>query len=126
MTPIPGRLMNICLKHGIIQDNSEQTLDNGLHILPKEYLTPMTDFYKGKSTITPNTYVIHHFAASWWSEEGFYHLGLSRKIAQKFHISGNISERIARFITYIKFHGVLYTLHRICRFAGKKLGLIHK
>lgn len=51
------------LPYGLKQDNTLQTV-RGLTLLPSDYLCPKS-FKDGKIYLTANTYVIHHFAASW-------------------------------------------------------------
>ena len=56
---------NILRKHGFASENKIQNI-GGLEILTTEYLAPY-DIYSGKMNITPNTYSIHHYSASWTS-----------------------------------------------------------
>jgi len=49
--------------HGFILKNSFQVYKGCMHIFPKDYFCPKSR--TGIITITPNTYCIHHFAASW-------------------------------------------------------------
>ena len=63
LTPNVIRMTNICLKHGLIADNTEQTV-NGFKLFPMEYFCPVA--YNGSAGgITKNTYTIHHFMGSW-------------------------------------------------------------
>lgn len=55
------------LKHGLECDNSKQILDNGILILPKDYVCPV-DFKTGDLHITNNTISIHWYTASWFSD----------------------------------------------------------
>lgn len=49
--------------NGFILQNSYQVYKDCMHFFPKDYFCPKSR--SGKITITPNTYCIHHFAASW-------------------------------------------------------------
>lgn len=49
--------------NGFNLHNSYQVYKNCMHIYPKDYFCPKSR--TGIITITPNTYCIHHFAASW-------------------------------------------------------------
>lgn len=55
----------------------------GVTIYPKEYFCPL-DYTTGKLSITPNTYSIHHYAATWlpwyeiWEAKFWKFLGLRR------------------------------------------------
>ena len=57
------RETKILKKYGLIQNGQRQFVQ-GTSIFPKEYFCPM-DIYTNKVEITPNTYAIHHYAASW-------------------------------------------------------------
>ena len=51
-------------KQGLINDNTLQKIENYCTIYPSDYFYPKS-WVTLKTTITPNTYCIHHFAASW-------------------------------------------------------------
>lgn len=61
------RITNTCLKYGLKQNNTLQTI-KGFTLLPKDYLCPK-DFETKVTTITQNTLAIHHFDGSWRSKE---------------------------------------------------------
>lgn len=65
MTPCPDRNTKTLMKLGMNLNIKDQVF-MGIHMLPEEYLCPMK-YYTGKKVITPNTYSIHHFCASWTS-----------------------------------------------------------
>ena len=56
---------DILSTHGFVPEDRLQVCA-GLNIWPVEYFCPV-DYRSGKCTITPNTYTIHHYAASWHS-----------------------------------------------------------
>lgn len=56
---------DILIKYGLKLDNTLQEIKN-IKIYPMEYFNPRGEFYY-KPTITPNTYSIHHYNASWTS-----------------------------------------------------------
>lgn len=64
----PKRNTSVFIRHGLIQNNQTQRLDDNTQILSAEWLCPKS-FESGLTTITKNTYSIHHFDASWFSEE---------------------------------------------------------
>lgn len=67
-TPIPYYTTEVLKKHGFIPGKKEiQRLDNIL-IYPPEYFCPK-DFETGITKLTKNTFSIHHFDASWYSED---------------------------------------------------------
>ena len=51
-------------REGVRFNGQYQTLNNGMVILPMEYMCPM-DFQTGKIHITAKTISIHHFKATW-------------------------------------------------------------
>jgi len=68
MIPSPQILSKILLKYGLKQNNTYQEL--GIFTAyPTEYFCPKS-FITGQIVNTENTYSIHHYSASWVSEEG--------------------------------------------------------
>lgn len=67
-TPCPERNTEIFLKHGLIQNDSLQYLDQSILILPSNYLCPI-DYQTGQKSVTGNTLSIHWFSASWVTEK---------------------------------------------------------
>ena len=65
LSPCPVRNSAALTEMGMDLKNTDQIF-KGVRFLPAEYLSPM-DYYTGKKIITPNTYSIHHYAASWTS-----------------------------------------------------------
>lgn len=98
------KITDICLKYGLIQNNSLQTV-NGFTLLPRDYLCPK-DYKTKELLLTSNTYTIHHFDGSWLSEEDIYSEKLKNKLI---HIPfGNY---IAKFVGIAKFRGFCAALH---------------
>lgn len=63
MTTNVTRITEHCLRYGLRQDNTLQTV-NGFTLLPKDYLCPIEQ--KGhRLVLTDNTLCIHHFSGSW-------------------------------------------------------------
>lgn len=60
------RITNACLKYGLKQNNTFQTV-HGFTLFPKEYFCPK-DYGTGKIKKTKNTFTIHHFSGSWISK----------------------------------------------------------
>lgn len=56
-------ITNICKKHGLIQNNTQQTICD-FTLYPKDFFCPK-DAKTLKTNITANTYAIHHFNGSW-------------------------------------------------------------
>lgn len=60
----PVRNTQILLQHGLVQDDSEQFLDDGVLVLPSRYLCPIS-YSDGRKRIVRDTISIHWFQASW-------------------------------------------------------------
>lgn len=52
---------------GFLLNNTKQSINN-VTVYPTDYFCPK-DWETGKINITENTHSIHHFLASWWSDE---------------------------------------------------------
>lgn len=65
LTPCPDRNTAALSKMGMDIKNTNQIF-NKTFFLPREYLCP-SNYFGGKTVITPNTYSIHHYKASWTS-----------------------------------------------------------
>lgn len=61
------RITNICVKNGLIRNNTKQTVCD-FTLFPRDYFCPL-DSRTGELHITNNTYTIHWFCGSWKSEE---------------------------------------------------------
>lgn len=66
--PCPQRNTEVFKSHGLIQDGSTQVLNGDIHIFAKDFFNPI-DYRTHIKHITHNTYSIHWFEASWYSEE---------------------------------------------------------
>ena len=60
----PVRNTQVLLRHGLVQDDSKQILDDGVLILPSRYLCPIS-YSDGKKHIVRDTISVHWFQASW-------------------------------------------------------------
>ncbi len=67
-TTCPKRNTEVFLRRGLQRDDSQQTLEGGICILPTEYLCPK-DWKSGTIKVTAETYSIHHASASWYTSE---------------------------------------------------------
>ncbi len=65
--PCPQRNTEAFLRHGLRQDDSRQTLDDGVLILPSRFLCPINNRTR-KMTRTKDLISIHHASASWQDE----------------------------------------------------------
>jgi hypothetical protein len=74
-----------------------------VYIYPHEYFCPIN--YETKQLqVTQNTYSIHHYDASWHSEEDEYALNLKLELEKYF---GKNTGYICAFIAAIKFRGMI-------------------
>jgi mannosyltransferase OCH1-like enzyme len=110
LTPSPQIFTNILLKYGLKQNNTYQEL-GVFTAYPSEYFNPMS-FQTGKINITNNTYSIHHYAMSWYSDMERLFVNRSRTIRKTF--GNNIISRIIEFMlnlfTRIKRTGLKKTI----------------
>lgn len=83
MTPCPDRNRETLKRLGMNQDSKDQIF-MGIRMLPEDYLCPMK-YYTGKTTITQNTYSIHHFCASWTSPTAKRTLFVKRLVGVKLY-----------------------------------------
>jgi len=51
---------------GLVPNNQYQVIGGTIHVFPSEYFYPKS-LATGEVVITPNTFCIHHFSASWMS-----------------------------------------------------------
>ena len=68
LTPSPEINNKVFVKHGLIGNNRKQILDNCFTIYPTDYFCPKS-FFDGITRVTPNTYSIHHYDSSWFTEK---------------------------------------------------------
>jgi mannosyltransferase OCH1-like enzyme len=110
LTPSPVIFTNILLKYGLKKNGSYQNIDI-FTAYPTEYFCPKC-FYTGLINITKNTYSIHHFNSSWFSEEEKIYKEERCKIYKTF--GSNIFSRIiilcSLFILRIKNKGLIYAI----------------
>lgn len=92
----------ILVQHGL-QNTEEVQNVAGITIYPQEYFCPM-NYDTGKITITPNTYSIHHYTASWYSNAENYALELKRKFVV--FLPRKIAAVVATLISKIKYEGL--------------------
>ena len=90
------------LKMGLKLNNQTQTIKS-LTIFPDSYFCPMNQ-YTGETTITKNTYSVHHYAASW-------NLPVDqerRLLRMKYSKYGKIpSEILSTLVSYRKHYGII-------------------
>lgn len=99
--PSPKYSTQVLLEHGLVPNNKQQSVD-GIMIYPTEYFCPL-NFQTGKTNITPQTFSIHWYDASWFTEDRQYELHL--KWALNKVLPEKAAFYLARTIGIIKYHG---------------------
>ncbi|MCL2370222.1 MAG: glycosyl transferase [Firmicutes bacterium] len=61
------RLTSLCIEKGLRLDNTLQEIA-GVIVYPTEYFCPKC-YHTGQLNLTANSISIHHFDASWWTDE---------------------------------------------------------
>lgn len=64
----PVRNTEVLKRHGLVQNDTRQVLEEDVLILPSEYLCPLS-YCTGKGKATKETISIHWFSASWKTEQ---------------------------------------------------------
>lgn len=67
-TPSPAINTEIFLRHGLVKNNTYQIIEDKAVVFPTEYFCPL-GYYTGELSATDNTYSIHHYMASWQTDE---------------------------------------------------------
>jgi hypothetical protein len=83
LTTVVEYTTSILKKHGLRDSNVIQNID-GIYIYPSEYFCPK-NWLTNTLTITPNTYTIHHYNASWFPRFNM----LKLKLRHCFHLKDN-------------------------------------
>lgn len=83
----------ILKSHGWKPEESIQKVE-GITIYPPEYFCPM-DYRTGELMITPNTYTIHHYSASWYTDKERKFENIRRKFK---HIFGDKGYALAGIV----------------------------
>ena len=118
-----------CWKYKIQPNNTFQQIDGVLALYPKDYFCPK-NYETGEIVLTENTVCIHHFNASWHSEESRkeheYYVSLvnkyGKKRADKKRIWHNRAKRLkAIFVQEGFLKGVPIYLHKAIVLFEKKI-----
>ena len=112
------RITDNCLKHGLILNNTRQTV-NGFTLFPNDYFCPK-DCVTKVLTITENTYTIHHFDGSWVPDEDKC-MGELRNRFRKC-LPYSVASYLARFTSYVKYRGFFGAVKETVSWVKKKKG----
>ncbi len=91
------------------QNNTRQSLD-GIEVFPTSYFCPMDPFLQ-KATLCSATHSIHHFEASWWTEEMKYERVWYQRLYR--FLPKKAAFRMAHWFGVIKFRGIRYIYQKI-------------
>lgn len=78
-------------------------------VFPSKYFCPQ-NFNTGEIVLTDNTYSIHHYDCSWYSEKEIYSTKLKKKLAK--FMPRKMAGRIAYFIAQCKYDGFRKAVNR--------------
>jgi len=117
-TPSPKYQTEWLFNNGLKQNGKKQVV-SGITIFPSDYFSPAA-FNTSKIKITQNSYSIHHFGASWFSNEGKLRKDLSHKISKT--LPPGISWMIAGLIIHIKHHGLRATISKVSQSFRRRCG----
>ena len=67
LTGCPERNTKVFLQHGLKMENKTQEIENKMLVFAEEYFCPK-NYCTDEINITKNSYAIHHYDASWFSE----------------------------------------------------------
>ena len=102
LTPSPVLNTEILLKLGLKSNGAFQKID-GFTFFPQDYFSPM-DFYSGRIQSTKNTYSIHHFMASWFSDENKYIK--DKRVTYAKYMPLKLAHWLSLIVGFTKFRGI--------------------
>lgn len=108
MIPSPQLNTKVLVANGLVRNNSYQSVGS-MTIFPVEYFCPKS-FYNGIIRKTKNTFSIHHFAASWYTEEQKKAKNTRWKEAKKdyyWHLPNRIAMKLLGNKGYERLKGML-------------------
>lgn len=112
-TPCPVRNTNVLLKLGLQPDNTYQTV-SGAVVYPKEYFCPKNG-EGGELFLTEKTVAIHHYNASWYSDNQRKRTEKYRELVQKYGTK-KANRKMLKYNTcyFLKTRGLRYCLEKFC------------
>lgn len=96
------RITNACLKHGLVLNNTKQTV-GGFTLFPNDFFCPK-NYDTKEVTLTENTYTIHHFDGSWHTPEQKWYDQARTRYAK--FLPKKLAHYVARLISIVKFRGL--------------------
>lgn len=100
----------ILVNRGLVLDKRFQTIC-GVNIYPADYFCPMNKF-TGEVNITPNTYSIHYYSATWLSKKERKMLEFERKNNKRIFIN----KFLYKFIKNVYCYGIGKTFIKLAKY----------
>lgn len=98
LTTVVKYTTDILLDHGLVSNNEQQVIE-GMMIYPRTYFCPI-DINNNRNEFTDDTHTVHHFSASWLTEEerikGKRNIWLKNKITKIF------GDKVFRYILKLR------------------------
>lgn len=91
-------------------NNKSQKLPEGINIYSREFFSPK-EFGTGRINLTNNTYIIHHFNASWHSKEEKLYWKIKRLLTRL--IGEKLSDNILGYYRYYKENGIKVVIKKL-------------
>lgn len=104
-------------KYNLSLDGKKKKFGTNMILLPFDYLCAK-DLDTGEVKITENTFTVHHFSGSWLSDEDRYANQLKSEIA--YILPKKYSSYLAKYISVIKYHGIIYANKQIIAWLQRK------
>lgn len=103
-------------EHGLVQNGKMQTVADTV-IYPAEYFSPK-DYLTDRLNITENTVSIHHYDASWYTEED----KLAAKLRSKYRkwMPAKLALRVGKFVAVVKMRGFKAAVQDTVYFLKRK------
>lgn len=111
LNPNNNLFTDLCVSYGLERNNCLQTI-KGLTIFPREWFSPKNPITK-EIKITKNTYAIHYYDGSWYSDITEYKAKLRKKY--KF-----LPEKVIKFLAYTKLRGFRAAIRATERYSTEK------
>lgn len=108
------RLTRKCMEHGLECNGEKQTIGD-MVVFSQEYFSPK-NYKTGVLAVTSNTYAIHHFDASWYTQKQLAWLDFERKVRRSYW-NRLADSTVFRGIKKIYVHG----FGSFCRTVLKKI-----
>lgn len=111
MLPCPQRDTKILVSYGLIKNNKKQTIQ-GITFFPSDYFSPVG--FMGERNFSDNTYSIHHFNSSWFTER--QRNLIERKIKANRFFGGFLGSKISLFLLAwdeIKYSGLKSLMNKL-------------